>query len=126
VNAPDNLLTVQRETGERVTYDPRRLQGVMLYRETERVFATGDRVQITAPYTQEHVANRELGTNEKIDAGGHLHVRLDSGRPIAFEPDAHPRLDYGYAVTSHSSQGQTSDRVLLQVDTDKTGETLVH
>jgi hypothetical protein len=33
VNAPDNLLTVERETGERVTYDPRRLQGVMLYRE---------------------------------------------------------------------------------------------
>jgi ATP-dependent exoDNAse (exonuclease V) alpha subunit len=126
VNAQDNFLTVQRETGERVTYDPRRLQGVMLYRETERVFATGHRVQITAPYTEQHVANRELGTIERIDAGGHLHVRLDSGRPIAFKVEAHPHLDYGYAVTSHSSQGQTADRVLLQVDTERTGETLVN
>ncbi len=25
----------------------------------------------------------------------------------------HPHLNYGYAVTSHSSQGQTADRVLL-------------
>jgi hypothetical protein len=24
----------------------------------------------------------------------------------------HPHLNYGYAVTSHSSQGQTADRVL--------------
>src|SRR6202042_451740 len=27
-------------------------------------------------------------------------------------------LDHGYAVTSHSSQGQTADRVLIQVDTE--------
>jgi ATP-dependent exoDNAse (exonuclease V) alpha subunit len=126
VNTPDNLLTVERETGERVTYDPRRLQGVMLYCEAERMFAAGDRVQITAPYTAQHVANRELGTIEKIDAGGRLHVRLDSGRSIAFNVQAHPHLDYGYAVTSHSSQGQTADRVLLQVDTERLGETLVN
>jgi hypothetical protein len=31
----------------------------------------------------------------------------------------HPHLDYGYAVTSHSSQGQTADRVLIHVDTEK-------
>jgi hypothetical protein len=31
----------------------------------------------------------------------------------------HPHLDYGYAVTSHSSQGQTAHRVLINVDTEK-------
>ena len=30
----------------------------------------------------------------------------------------HLHLDYGYAVTSHSSQGQTADRVLIHVDTE--------
>ena len=126
VHAPDNRLTVTRETGERVTYDPRRLQGVTLYREAERAFAIGDRVQFTAPYRAQHVANRELGTIEQIDADGQLRVRLDSGRPIAFQVDAHPHLDYGYAVTSHSSQGQTADRVLVQVDTERTGAALVN
>ena len=29
----------------------------------------------------------------------------------------HPHLDDGYAVTSHSSQGLTADRVLVNVDT---------
>ena len=36
-----------------------------------------------------------------------------------------PHLDYGYAVTSHSSQGQTADRVLVHVDSSQThGELL--
>src|SRR5204863_3248859 len=49
VEAKENLLTVRRESGEQISYDPRRLQGVTLYRETERPFAHADRVQLTAP-----------------------------------------------------------------------------
>jgi hypothetical protein len=63
--------------------DPRRLQGVTLYRETERAFSQGDRGQFTAPNREQHVANRELGTIEKIDASGNLQLRLDSGRTVA-------------------------------------------
>jgi ATP-dependent exoDNAse (exonuclease V) alpha subunit len=29
-----------------------------------------------------------------------------------------PHLDHGYAVTSHPSQGQTADRVLIHADTE--------
>jgi conjugative relaxase-like TrwC/TraI family protein len=126
VNASANLLTVRRTTGELVTYDPRRLQGVTLYRETDRAFAKGDRLQVTAPYRERGVANRELGTLEQIDASGHLRLRLDSGRRVAFTLEAHPHLDYGYAVTSHSSQGQTADRVVVHVDTAVAGEQLVN
>ncbi|PYT66714.1 MAG: hypothetical protein DMG39_25810 [Acidobacteria bacterium] len=32
----------------------------------------------------------------------------------------------GYAVTSHSSQGQTADRVLIHVDSERAGEKLVN
>ena len=38
---------------------------------------------------------------------------------LRFNIREHPHLDHGYAVTSHSSQGQTADRVLIHVDTDK-------
>src|SRR3984893_10300601 len=121
VHAQDNRLTVTRQNGEQVTYDPRRLKGVTIYREADRAFARGDRVQFTAPYPERHVANRELGTIEQIDSNGHLRLRLDSGRTVAFTLEAHPHLDYGYAVTSHSSQGQTADRVLVHVDTEQRG-----
>jgi ATP-dependent exoDNAse (exonuclease V) alpha subunit len=109
-----------------VSYDPRRLHGVTLYRETERAFSAGDRVQFTAPNREQHIANRELGTIEKIDANGNLELRLDSGRAVAFNVKENPHLDYGYAVTSHSSQGQTDDRVLVHVDTERAGEKLIN
>ena len=80
VNEKENLVTVKRENGEQVSYDPRRLHGVTLYRETERAFSQGDRVQFTAPNREQHIANRELGTIEKIDESGNLQLRLDSGR----------------------------------------------
>jgi conjugative relaxase-like TrwC/TraI family protein len=126
VNAKENLLTVKRDGGEEVSYDPRRLQGVTLYRETERAFSQGDRVQFTALNREQHVANREMGTIEKIDASGDLQLRLDSGRAVAFNVKENPHLDYGYAMTSHSSQGQTADRVLVHVDTEQAGEKLVN
>jgi hypothetical protein len=125
-NEKENLVTVKRENGEQVSYDPRRLHGVMLYRETERAFSVGDRVQFTAPNRERHIANRELGTIEKIDDSGNLQLRLDSGRTVAFNIKENPHLDYGYAVTSHRSQGQTADRVLIHVDTEQAGEKLVN
>ncbi len=125
-NEKENRITVKRKNGEQVSYDPRRLHGVTLYRETERAFSEGDRVQFTAPNRERHIANRELGTIEKMDDSGNLQLRLDSGRTVAFNIKENPHLDYGYAVTSHSSQGQTADRVLVHVDTEQAGEKLVN
>ncbi|HET8921896.1 MAG TPA: MobF family relaxase [Candidatus Acidoferrum sp.] len=125
-NEKENLVTVKRENGERVSYDPRRLHGVTLYRETERSLAQGDRVQFTAPNREQRIANRELGTLEKIHDSGNLQVRLDSGRTVAFNIKENPHIDYGYAVTSHSSQGQTADSVLVHIDTEQAGEKLVN
>lgn len=111
-----NTVTVKRHGGEELTYDPRRLQGVTVYRDYERTFAQGDRIQMTAPYYAEKLANRELGTVERIDGDGNMKLKMDSGREVEFNTKQHPHLDYGYAVTSHSSQGQTADRVLIHVD----------
>jgi ATP-dependent exoDNAse (exonuclease V) alpha subunit len=89
---------------------------VTVYRDHERTFAQGDRVQTTAPYYGQKLANRELGTVERIDGDGNMKLKMDSGREVEFNAKQHPHLDYGYAVTSHSSQGQTADRVLIHVD----------
>jgi ATP-dependent exoDNAse (exonuclease V) alpha subunit len=126
VDEKNNRVTVKRKNGEEVNYDPRRLHGVTLYRVTERAFSKGDRVQFTAPNRERHIANRELGTIEKIDKGCNLQLRLDSGRTVALNVKENPHLDYGYAVTSHCSQGQTADRVLVHVDTEQAGEKLVN
>jgi conjugative relaxase-like TrwC/TraI family protein len=126
VRREENVVTVRRQNGDVVSYDPRRLHGVAVYRKVERAFAVGDRVQTTAPYPERHVANRELGRIEQVDAQGRLVLRLDSGRRMTFDVRRQPHLDYGYAVTSHSSQGQTADRVLVHIDANGAGEQLVN
>src|SRR5579864_3253315 len=121
-----NLLTVERAGGEKLTYDPRRLQGVAVYRESERAFSQGDRLQFSAPVKTLKIANRELGTIESIDERGNVEIKLDSGRDVRFNLEQNRHLDYGYAVTSHSSQGATADRVLVHVDTEEAHEQLTN
>jgi ATP-dependent exoDNAse (exonuclease V) alpha subunit len=118
VNDHDNLLTVLRSNGEQTTYDPRRQMGVSVYRAQEKAFAVGDRIQFTAPNQELRVANRELGNIESITPNGSMQLKLDSGRSVQFGVRSFPHLDHGYAVTSHSSQGQTAERVLIHVDTE--------
>ncbi|MGA2890186.1 MAG: hypothetical protein ABSE51_19225 [Terracidiphilus sp.] len=115
-----NLLTVEKPDGQQVTYDPARLHGISAYREIEREFAAGDRLQFTAPNRDLGVANRDLGTVQKIDDTGKMTVHMDGGkdRVVSFNPSEMRHFDHGYAVTSHSSQGLTSERVLVNMDTN--------
>jgi conjugative relaxase-like TrwC/TraI family protein len=118
IDAPNNRLTVEMQDGTQRTYDPRRQQGVSVFREEMRSFSVGDRIQLTAPANNLRVANRELGTIENIDGDGRLRLKIDGGRMVELDPHKHPHLDHGYAMTSHSSQGQTADRILIHVDTE--------
>ena len=126
VDTKNNQVTVRTDDERAVSYDPRRLQGVTLYRETERAFAEGDRVQMTAPDRERGVPNRELGKIERLDTNERMEVRWDSGRTSSFDVNERRHLDHGYAVTSHSSQGQTAGRVLVHVETDRASEKLVN
>jgi len=112
-----NLLTVERLSGEQATYDPRRLTGVSVYREIDREFSVGDRIQFTAPDKSLGVANRDLANIESIASDGQISARLDSNRQVEFNTQDHRHFDHGYAVTSHSSQGLTAERVLVNADT---------
>jgi hypothetical protein len=91
VNPIENILTIQKPTGVEVSYDPKRLSGVSVY--------------------------RELGMIENIGKDGNIALRLEDGRTVQFNAVEHPHLDHGYAVTSYGSQGLTTDRVLINIDT---------
>jgi conjugative relaxase-like TrwC/TraI family protein len=115
-----NSLTVEKSNRQQVTYDPSRLRGISAYREIERDFSIGDRLQFTAPNKELGVANRDLGTVQAIGENGKMVVRMDGGknRMVTFDPEQMRHFDHGYAVTSHSSQGLTSERVLVNMDTN--------
>jgi flagellar biosynthesis GTPase FlhF len=59
-----------------------------------------------------------MGTIERIDSN-QVSVKMDGAkeRTVAFDAAQMRHFDHGYAVTSHSSQGLTADRVLVNMDT---------
>jgi hypothetical protein len=117
VEARNNLLSVVISPGKVITYNPARLKGVSVFREVERAFAQGERIQLTAPFNARRIVNREFATLEKIDPSGNLQLKLDSGERLGFNLKEHASLDYGYAVTSHSVEGATAERALVLADT---------
>jgi conjugative relaxase-like TrwC/TraI family protein len=116
VDARQNRLKVERSDGTTKEYDPRRLRGVAVYEKAERTFSEGDRVQMTAPHKAAGLANRELGTVERVDPSGDMKLRMDSGRTATVAADKPAHLDHGYAVTSHSAQGATADRIIVHAE----------
>ncbi|WP_035353043.1 MobF family relaxase [Edaphobacter aggregans] len=118
-DATTNRVTVELADGSRVEYDPKRIYGVNVYRETSREFATGDRLQFSALNKELGISNRDMGTITKMEAD-RLTVLMDGKekRSVSFNPSEFRQFDHGYAVTSHSSQGLTADRVIANIDTD--------
>ena len=119
VDGRNNTLKVEFKDRSDTQYDPRRLRGVAVYETAERSFSQGDRVQLTAPNRSAGVANRELGSVERIDDTGAMHLRMDSGRTATLTGGEHMHVDHGYAVTSHSAQGATADRVIVHAESSQ-------
>ncbi|MGB0105835.1 MAG: conjugal transfer protein, partial [Candidatus Sulfotelmatobacter sp.] len=87
-------------------------------------FSTGDRIQFTHNNKDLDVHNRDRGRIEAIGNDNRLTVKMDDGRTVNFDPARMRHFDHGYAVTSHSSQGLTEDRVLVNMDTNTFSELL--
>jgi len=117
INPTANLLTIEKSSGEQATYDPRRLTGVSVYRKIDRESSVGDRIQFAAPDKSLGIANRDLAVIESIAPDCRISARLDNSRQVEFNASEHRHFDHGYAVTSHSSQGLTAERVLVNADT---------
>jgi conjugative relaxase-like TrwC/TraI family protein len=127
VEARTNTLTVQKQDGEQVSYDPKRLYGVNVFEERCRDFSLGERIQFTSANRDLAIANRDLGTVTTLEERS-ITVRMDgkAGRKVTFDPTEFRQLDHGYAVTSHSSQGLTADRVIANIDTDSSRSLINH
>jgi conjugative relaxase-like TrwC/TraI family protein len=114
-----NRLTVVMGDGSVLEYDPKRVYGVNVFRETSREFATGDRLQFSALNKELGISNRDMGIITKMEPD-RLTVLMDEKKPrsLSFNPAEFRQFDHGYAVTSHSAQGFTTGRVIVNIDTD--------
>jgi conjugative relaxase-like TrwC/TraI family protein len=121
IDRDSNVLTVTTAEGQRMEYNPARLFGVEVFREEQRVLAPGERIQFRVPDRALGIANGKFATIKSIDPGGAV-MRLDGGRELRVASDRLRHIDHGYASTSHSAQGATVDRVIVDIDTQLSPE----
>lgn len=114
VDRPGNLLTLQYSNGRTIEVSPARWgKGVQVYTREQRDIAVGDRVQYRIHELKRHIANNEFATVTRL-AGNQATLKFDDGRVL--KGPLSPHIDLGYAVTSHSSQGGTVDKVIVNLD----------
>ncbi|HJT69779.1 MAG TPA: MobF family relaxase [Terriglobales bacterium] len=120
VKPDQNTLALKLEDGSAqrfLTFNPASRSNLSVFESQERPFAIGDRIQFTTSWKEKSVASRDTGWIEHIEKNGNIAVRLETGRRVAWNLKEYNYLDHAYAMTSHSSQGMTVDRVLIHVDT---------
>lgn len=116
IDARHNRITVRTEDGRVVAYSPKRPSGVEVFCPEQRLFAIGDRIQFRRPDRALSVANGEFATVLALDDTKAI-LRTDRGRKLTASLGRLRHIDHGYASTSHSSQGATVDRVIVNIDT---------
>lgn len=110
-----NLLTAERENGQRVSFDPAKNSMLRLYERETADLAPGDWVRVCANNRNLGIFNGERYEVLAVDArhvtlkGAKTGIRLDRRRPL--------HLQHGYASTIHSAQGLTKNRVLVEANT---------
>jgi conjugative relaxase-like TrwC/TraI family protein len=116
IDRDSNVLTVNTLGGRPIEYNPCRLFGVEVFREEQRVLSRGDRIQFRAPDRALGVANGDFATIKAFDAHRGV-LSLDNGKELSVASNRLSHIDHGYASTSHSAQGATVDRVIVDIDT---------
>lgn len=112
VDTVKNLVTVVAPDGKTITFDPATQRNFSAYEEEVIPLSRGDWVRITRNNNRLGIAN---GERYKVESVTPKEIVLQGG--IVLPRGRRLHLQYGYAMTVHSAQGLTMDRVLMDVNT---------
>ena len=112
VDAAQNTLVLQGPDGIKQVIDPAAYKNFSAYAKEEIELAAGDWVRMTRNNSNLGIANGERYQVERLTRDA---VHLSNG--VALPRDDRLHMQYGYAMTVHSAQGMTKDRVIIDVDT---------
>jgi ATP-dependent exoDNAse (exonuclease V) alpha subunit len=121
VNTERNQLTVETETGQVASYNPRTHAKTESFSVESREIQVGDQLRVTRNDKGSNRTNGQQLRVERIDgtqisardAQGHLQT-LDT----AVLRDSH--LEHAYCSTAYAAQGKTADRVFVHAESFRT------
>jgi len=110
-----DVLRVQMQSGRTVPVDLQKYSRLEAYSPEVRRFAPGDQVMFLRNDKSLGVVNGTVG--RIVEAGEHaLKIETRTGmKKVDLKQYNH--LDHSYGLTLHKSQGRTSERVMIHIDT---------
>lgn len=111
-------VTLERADGEHVQWRPALQPNMTAYREASRELSVGDQVRLTANDHTRGIVNGDRATVVAIDCERQtVALQKTDGTSITLDAAKPLHLDHGYCSTVHAAQGQTSERILIEADT---------
>ena len=112
----DNNELSNENNHDQVKFSPYTYRKISVYESIKAELSAGDYVRITRNDAEKDIAN---GDRMKVLAVSDEKVVLDDNgkRKLSFETNKPLHMDHAYATTVHSSQGLTSEKVLIEANT---------
>ena len=114
-------LSVALNDGRRLDYSPKRLSGVEVFRAEPHNSPPAIAFSFarpSEPSSSPTASSRPSSQSMNARPG----FGTQDGREIDATVERLRHIDYGYASTSHSSQGATVDRVIVNIDTMRSAD----
>jgi len=125
VDVSSNNITVAKNNGQEITYNPEKLYGIKdVYKNEEREFATGDKIVFKEKNKELEINSGSIAKVERVN-GNSLLVNMENGDRKLLEVKDLKHTDHAYCMTSHKGQGTTVDSVIVYVD-DRHRESMVN
>lgn len=112
---PGNRLTVESKENEIIQYNPMTHTKISVYKSEKSEVSKGDLVRITRNDAHLDIANGDRFTVAEVTTEKTILKNKD--REIELPNNAPLHIGHAYATTVHSSQGLTSDRVIIDANT---------
>ena len=107
----EKTVWVENHKGERLTLDLNKADKFNVYQQKGVFLMHGDQIRITKTgktLEGSKISNGSIEEVDHVESGGDIVLKSGQSLPADFM-----HFDYGYCVTSHSSQGRTVDDVFI-------------
>ncbi|WON75539.1 MobF family relaxase [Serratia sp. UGAL515B_01] len=117
-----SLVELQEDSGSSRWLSPLELRtsNVAIFTREEVEISVGDRLRLTSTDRDRMLKTNDLAVVTDVDSNGKVTIESD-GRQVTLNPRQNPadqHFDYGYAVTTYSSQGASIEYVIALVGTE--------
>ena len=118
IDKDNNTLKLLSENGEEKDYKltNKNKQDVQVFIEKNIEIAENDKIVFLKNDKSLNVNNGELATVKSIDEAGNITAIKENNDVVCFNPEEYKNFDYGYALTTYKSQGETVNKTLYSLN----------